>query len=166
MVYPHVMLKRYIHSTIIFAVLAIPSAILIYYLFAGPGHESLLTTICESLVALEYLTTFGLTFVNIAYELFIFLAWLNVYLLAVTYVYLIILDTINISLHWLIKSAIFVGLIILINYYFLWITTYFPGSMDITISGAYLITICATIYYLTMFLIILVVKNWLSKKHV
>ena len=165
MVYSHVMLKRYICSTIIFAVLAIPSSILIYYLFAGPGPESLLTTICESLVALEYLTTFGLTFVNIAYELFIFLAWLNVYLLAVTYVYLIILDTINISLHWLIKSGIFVGLIILIDQFILNLTT-FPAAQDITVQGAYLITIHTTIYYLVMFHLILVVKNWLSKKHV
>ena len=165
MVYPHVMLKRYICSTIIFAVLAIPSSILIYYLFAGPGPESLLTTICESLVALEYLTTFGLTFVNIAYELFIFLAWLNVYLLAVTYVYLIILDTINISLHWLIKSAIFVGLIILINLFFL-NSTAFAGAQFIGTSGAVILNLYSLIHYLTMFLIILVVKNWLCKKHV
>ena len=160
------MLKRYIRSTISFIVLAIPSAILIYYFFAEPGYNSPLLIICEPLVALEKLAELGYTVGDVAYDIFIFLAWLNIWLLAVTYAYIIILDTINISLHWLIKSGIFVGLIYLINLYFLWVSTYFPGSMDITRSGAYLITICATIYYLTMFLIILVVKNWLSKKHV
>ena len=159
------MLKRYIHSTISFVVLAIPSAILIYYLFAEPGYNSPLLIICEPLVALEELAEMGYTFADVAYDLFILLAWLNIWLLALIYVYIIILDTINISLHWLIKSGIFIGLIILINLFFLNSTT-FPGVMDITISGTYLITICSTIYYLVMFHLILVVKNWLSKKHV
>ena len=160
------MLKRYIRSTISFVVFAIPSAILIYYLFAEPGYNSPLLIICEPLVALEELAEIGYTFADVAYDLFILLAWLNILLLALTYVYIIILDTINISLHWLIKSGIFVGLIYLINLYFLWVTTYFPGSMDITLSGAYLITIHTTIYYLVMFHLILIVKNWLNNKHV
>ena len=165
MVYPHVMLKRYICSTIIFAVLAIPSAILIYYLFAEPGYNSPLTTICEWLVAVEEMAKLGYTFADVAYDIFFWLAVLNIWLLALTYVYIIILDTINISLHWLIKSGIFVGLIILIDQFILNLTT-FPAAQDITVQGAYLITIHTTIYYLVMFHLILIVKNWLSKKHV
>ena len=155
------MLKRYIRSTISFVVLAIPSAILIYYLFAEPGYESPLIIICKPLVALEELAEMGITFADVAYDLFILLAWLNIWLLALTYVYIIILDTINISLHWLIKSGIFVGLIILINLFFL-NSTAFVATQNIAISGAYLITICSTIYYLVMFHLILIVKNWLS----
>ena len=155
------MLKRYIRSTISFVVFAIPSAILIYYLFAGPGRESPLTTICASLVALDFLAELGYTFADVAYGIFFWLAVLNIWLLALTYVYIIILDTINISLHWLIKSGIFVGLIILINLFFL-NSTAFAATQNITISGAYLITICSTIYYLVMFHLILIVKNWLS----
>ena len=107
----------------------------------------------------------GITFADVAYDLFILLAWLNIWLLALTYVYIIILDTINISLHRLIKSGIFVGLIILIDQFILNLTT-FAAAQDITVQGVYLITIHTTIYYLVMFHLILVVKNWLSKKHV
>ena len=159
------MLKRYIHSTISFLVLAIPSAILIYYLFAEPGYNSPLLIIFEPLVALEELAEMGYTFADVAYDLFILLAWLNIWLLALTYVYIIILDTINISLHWLIKSGIFTGLIILIDQFFLKSTIFSVTDM-LSSAGALLITTYTTIYYLTMFLIILVVKNWLCKKHV
>ena len=159
------MLKRYIHSTISFVVLAIPSAILIYYLFAEPFPDSALFTICEWLVAVEEMAKLGYTFADVAPDLFILLAWLNLWLLVLTYVYLIILDTINISLHWLIKSGIFAGLIILIDQFTL-NSTFFPAAQDITMYGTMVLTIYTTIYYLTMFLIILVVKNWLSKKHV
>ena len=159
------MLKRYIHSTISFAVLAIPSAILIYYLFAEPGYNSPLLIICEPLVALEELAEIGYTFADVAYDLFILLAWLNIWLLALTYVYIIILDTINISLHWLIKSGIFVGLIILIDQYFL-NSTLFAATSFLSMAGVFQLTIYTTIYYLVMFHLILIVKNWLSKKHV
>ena len=154
------MLKRYIHTTIIFAILAIPIAILNYNLFESFA-DSPLIIICEWLVAAEELAEMGFTVADVASDLFILLAWLNIWLLALTYVYIIILDTINISLHWLIKSGIFVGLIILINLFFL-NSTAFAATQNITISGAYLITICATIYYLVMFHLILIVKNWLS----
>jgi len=159
------MLKRYIHSTISFVVLAIPSAILIYYLFAEPGYESPLIIICKPLVALEELAEMGITFADVAYDLFILLAWLNIWLLALIYVYIIILDTINISLHWLIKSGIIVVLFISINQFFL-DSTIFAVAQYIFYSRWYLMTIHTTIYYLVMFHLILVVKNWLSKKHV
>ena len=190
MVYPHVMLKRYIHTTIIFAILAIPIAILNYNLFESFA-DSPLIIICEWLVAAEELAEMGFTVadvasdlfiffalfildpvvielgytvVDVAYKMFIMIALLNVWLLALTYVYIIILDTINISLHWLIKSGIFVGLIIVINFYFLNSTAY-PAGQFFSASGVVVLTVCTTIYYLVMFLIILIVKNWLSKKH-
>ena len=152
------------HSTISFVVLAIPSVILILNFFGGPDPDGFLTNFCAQFIYERGLVEFGVTYLEIADNFFISLAWLNILLLALTYVYIIILDTINISLHWLIKSGIFVGLIILINLFFL-NSTAFVGSHYISMTGAYLITTYTTIYYLTMFLIILVVKNWLSKKH-
>ena len=159
------MLKRYIRSTISFVVLAIPSIILILNLFKGPDPDGFLTNFCAQFFYEPGLVEFGVTYPFIAGNFFILLAWLNILLLTLTYVYIIILDTINISLHWLIKSGIFVGLIILINLFFL-NSTAFVATQNITISGAYLITICSTIYYLVMFHLILIVKNWLNNKHV
>ena len=157
-------MKKYIHSTIIFAILAIPIAILNYNLFESFA-DSPLIIICEWLVAAEELAEMGITVADVADDLFILLVWLNICLLALTYVYIIILDTINISLHWLIKSGIFVGLIILIDQYFL-NSTLFEAMQLLSMAGVFQLTIYTTIYYLTMFLIILVVKNWLCKKHV
>ena len=97
------------------------------------------------------------------------IAQLNIVLLMLTYVYIIILllisDITKISIHWLIKSGILAGLIILINYFFLNSTT-FEGADFFSASGVMILNLSTLIYYLTMFLIILVVQNWLSKKHV
>ena len=159
------MLKRYIHNTISFVVLAIPSAILILNLFEGPDPDGFLTNFCAQFIYERGLVEFGVTYLEIADNFFISLAWLNILLLALTYVYIIILDTINISLHWLIKSGIFVGLIILIDQYFL-NSTLFEATQWLSIAGVFQLTIYTTIYYLVMFHLILIVKNWLSKKHV
>ena len=70
-----------------------------------------------------------------------------------------------VSIHWLIKSGILAGLIILINYFFLNSTT-FADADFFSASGVMILNLSTLIYYLTMFLIILVVQNWLSKKHV
>ena len=97
------------------------------------------------------------------------IAQLNIVLLMLTYVYIIILDIISdiikISIHWLVKSGIFVGLVIVINYYFLNSTAY-AGSQFFSAIGVVTLTVYTTIYYLVMFYLILIVKNWLNKKHV
>ena len=160
-IYAHVMLKRYIHSTIIFAVLAIPSVILILNLYEGPDPDGFLTNFFALFILDPVVIELGYTVVDVAYKMFIMIALLNVWLLALTYVYIIILDTINISLHWLIKSGIFVGLIIVINFYFLNSTAY-PAGQFFSASGVVVLTVCTTIYYLVMFYLILIVKNWLS----
>ena len=109
---------------------------------------------------------------NYAYvgeSIILLIANLNITLLILSYVYTIILllisDITKISIHWLIKSGILAGLIILINYYFL-NTTAFWVSDFFSDSGVMILNLSTLIYYLTMFLIILVVQNWLSKKHV
>ena len=95
------------------------------------------------------------------------IAQLNIVLLMLTYVYIIILDIISdiikISIHWLVKSGIFVGLVIVINFYFLNSTAY-EGAQFFSATGVVTLTVYTTIYYLVMFHLILIVKNWLSKK--
>ena len=55
--------------------------------------------------------------------------------------------------------------IVLINLFFL-NSTAFVGADFFSASGVMILNLSTLIYYLTMFLIILVVQNWLSKKHV
>ena len=158
-------IRSIILSAIGFAGFAVLSIILIGTLFSGPNPDGMLTANFEKLVAVDELAELGYTFADVASGMFIMIAWLNVWLLALAYIYIIILDTINISLHWLIKSGIFTGLIILIDQFFLKSTIFSVTDM-LSSAGALLITTYTTIYYLVMFLIILVVQNWLSKKHV
>ena len=157
------MLKRYIHSTIIFAILAIPSVIIISYLFAGPAPDDLINIfIAEQIISDEWLEMFDV-YIN-PNDFYSFLALLQINLLLLTYVYIIILDVldaIKIAPHWFIKSLIFAGLIILIDQFFLK-STIFAVTQMFSTAGVFQLTIYTTIYYLTMFHLILIVKNWLS----
>ena len=182
MVYSHVMLKRYICSTIIFAVLAIPSTIIILLLFAGPG-DTINNLIVNHIIIVDLLDSLALDFSFVAAEIYILLAQLQISLLLLTYVYIIILDTIHWLIkhtsasrifdkfssfiifkisNWLIKSAIFAIFIIFINNYYL-NTRVFEANQFIHMSGVVLINLYLLTYYFTMFLIILIVKNWLVK---
>jgi len=162
-------MKKYIHSTIIFAILAIPSAIIISYLFEGPSPDDFINSlIAQQLIYEEALIMLNVGYRDIAEDIHILLAQMQIGLLLLTYVYIIILDvldTIKIALHWLIKSAIFLIFIILINTFYL-NSAIFAGPDLISTYGVVILNFYLSIYYLTMFLIILIVKNWLSKKQV
>ena len=162
-------MRKYIYSTICFVVFAVPSVFLILNLYKGPDADGFLINFVAQFIQLEILERFEHGYGDIATPIFQLIAQLNIVLLMLTYVYIIILDIISdiikISIHWLVKSGIFVGLVIVINFYFLNSTAY-AGAQFFSVSGVVTLTVYTTIYYLVMFYLILIVKNWLNKKHV
>ena len=163
-------MKKYIYSTISFVVFAIPSVLLIINLLKYPDLDGfLLNFIADYLVCIECMNVYDIDYTGVAENIILLIANLNITLLILSYIYTIILllisDITKISIHWLIKSGILAGLIILINYFFLNSTT-FADADFFSASGVMILNLSTLIYYLTMFLIILVVQNWLSKKHV
>jgi hypothetical protein len=162
-------MRKYIYSTICFVVFAVPSVFLILNLYKGPDPDGFLTNFVVQFIQLEILEIFAFNGGDIATPVFQLIAQLNIVLLMLTYVYIIILDIISdiikISIHWLVKSGIFVGLVIVINFYFLNSTAY-EGAQFFSATGVVTLTVYTTIYYLVMFHLILIVKNWLNNKHV
>ena len=163
-------MKKYIYSTISFVVFAIPSVLLIINLLKYPDLDGfLLNFIADYLVCIECMNVYDIDYTGVAENIILLIANLNITLLILSYIYTIILllisDITKISIHWLIKSGILAGLIILINYFFLNSTTFADADL-FSASGVMILNLSTLIYYLTMFLIILVVQNWLSKKHV
>ena len=163
-------MKKYIYSTISFVVFAIPSVFLIINLLKYPDLDGfLLNFIADYLLCIECMNVYDIDYTGVAENIILLIANLNITLLILSYIYTIILllisDITKISIHWLIKSGILAGLIILINYFFLNSTT-FADADFFSASGVMILNLSTLIYYLTMFLIILVVQNWLSKKHV
>ena len=154
-----------IYSTICFIVFSIPSVLLIAISFQVPDPDGLLGTVATHFIAVEELESIGVTFYDVIFDIFPIIAWINVCLLILTYIYIITLNAIKIPIHWLIKSGIFLILAILVNHIFL-NTTIFAGAQDFSAAGVVTLTVYTTIYYLVMFYLILIVKNWLSKKHV
>ena len=159
-------MRKYIYSTICFVVFAVPSVFLILNLYKGPDPDGFLTNFVVQFIQLEILERFEYNG-DIVTPVLQLIAQLNIVLLMLTYVYIIILDIISdiikISIHWLVKSGIFVGLVIVINFYFLNSTAY-EGAQFFSATGVVTLTVYTTIYYLVMFHLILIVKNWLSKK--
>ena len=162
-------MRKYIYSTICFVVFAVPSVLLILNLLKGPDPDGFLIRFVEQFVCLYCVQELGISYGDIATPIFQLIVLLNIILLTLTYVYIIILDIISdiikISIHWLVKSGIFVGLVIVINFYFLNSTAY-AGAQFFSVSGVVTLTVYTTIYYLVMFHLILIVKNWLNNKHV
>ena len=161
-------MRKYIYSTICFVVFAVPSVFLILNLYEGPDASGFLINFVAQFIQLEILERFEYNG-DIVTPVLQLIAQLNIVLLMLTYVYIIILDIISdiikISIHWLVKSGIFVGLVIVINFYFLNSTAYAVAQF-FSVSGVVTLTVYTTIYYLVMFYLILIVKNWLNKKHV
>ena len=162
-------MRKYIYSTISFVVFAVPSVFLILNLYKGPDADGFLINFVAQFIELEILERFEHSYGFIATPVLQLIAQLNIVLLMLTYVYIIILDIISdiikISIHWLVKSGIFVGLVIVINFYFLNSTAY-EGAQFFSATGVVTLTVYTTIYYLVMFHLILIVKNWLNNKHV
>ena len=160
-------MRKYIYSTICFVVFAVPSVFLILNLYKGPDADGFLINFVAQFIELEILERFEYSYENISTLVLQLIAQLNIVLLMLTYMYIIILDIISdiikISIHWLVKSGIFVGLVIVINFYFLNSTAY-EGAQFFSATGVVTLTVYTTIYYLVMFHLILIVKNWLSKK--
>ena len=133
-------MRKYIYSTISFIVFAIPVIFLIYELSAF-RTDGFIVNFIHLIVPVEIIIeAFGYTYVDVVEQIYPFLMHLNIALLILSYIYtialLLISDITKISIHWLIKSVILAGLIILINYYFLnttafWVSDFFSSLFSI-----------------------------------
>jgi len=152
-------IRSVILSTIGIAGFAVLSIILIGALFSGPDPDSMLTTTFEKLVAVGELAELGYTFADVAEDMFIMVAWLNVWLLAVTIIFALGWSVgshfLNVdapgkaklyAIHWFVVSASFIALVIITNWFILHSTT-FPAAQDITMTGFFTLTFYTTTFY-------------------
>ena len=162
-------MRKYTYSTISFVVFAIPVIFLISELFAVREHIGsviiglsstggfLVNFIAYYLFCTECMI-YDIDYIAVAESIINLITILNINLLILSYIYTIILllisDITKISIHWLIKSVILAGLIILINYYFLNSSLYMAADF-ISASGAMLLNLFTLIYYLLLLNLIL-----------
>lgn len=152
-------IRSIILSSIGFAGFAVLSIILIGTLFSGPDPDGMLTTTFEKLVAVDELAELGWTFADVADDMFIMIAWLNVWLLAVTVIFALGWSAgshfLNVdapgkaklyAIHWFAVSGSFIALVIFTNIFVLNSTT-FPAAQDITKTGTFTLTVYTTAYY-------------------
>jgi|TARA_B100000586_G_scaffold222841_1_gene170018 hypothetical protein len=152
-------IRSVILSTIGIAGFAVLSIILIGALFSGPDPDSMLTTTFEKLVAVGELAELGYTFADVAEDMFIMVAWLNVWLLASTIIFAFGWSAgshfLNVdapgkaklyAIHWFVVSASFIALVIITNWFILHSTT-FPAAQDITRTGFFTLTFYTTTFY-------------------
>ena len=135
------------------------SIILIITLFTGPSPDGILTDLFEKLVATDELADLGWTFADVADAMFIMIAWLNAWLLAVTVIFTLGWSIgshyLNVdapgkakfyAIHWFIVSGAFIGLLIFLNLLILNLNI-FPAAQDITKTGTFTLTVITTLYY-------------------
>ena len=155
-------MRKYIYSTISFIVLAIPVIFLISELYAFRPDGFLVNFIAENIVSEVQTEALGYSFVDVGQHVVLLLSLLSIALLILSYIYIIILllisDITKISIHWLIKSVILAGLIILINYYFLNTTLYMAADF-ISAKKAMLLNLFTLIYYLLLLNLILITNK-------
>ena len=152
-------IRSVVLSAIGFGVFATLSIILIVALFTGPDPDGTLTSLFEKLVATDELGELGYTFADVADDMFIMIAWLNVWLLAVTFIFGLGWSAgshfLNVdapgkaklyAIHWFAVSGSFIALVIIANWFILDSTT-FPAAQDITTTGTLTLTVYTTLYY-------------------
>jgi len=135
------------------------SIILIISLFTGPDPNGTLTYLFEKLVEVAELEELGYTFADVAGDMFIMIAWLNVWLLVVTIIFVLSWSAgshfLNVDapgkaklyvIHWFAVSGSFIALVIIANWFILDSTT-FPAAQDITTTGSLTLTVYTTLYY-------------------
>ena len=135
------------------------SIILIISLFTGPNPDGNLTDFFESITAVDDLADLGWTFADVATSMFIMVAWLNVWLLAVTVIFSLGWSAgshfLNVdapgkaklyAIHWFTVSGSFIALVIIANWFILDSTT-FPAAQDITTTGSLTLTFYTTTFY-------------------
>ena len=152
-------IRSIILSAIGFAGFAVLSIILIGTLLSGPNPDGMLTANFEKLVAVDELAELGYTFADVASDMFIMIAWLNVWLLAVTIIFALGWSAgshfLNVdapgkaklyAIHWFTVSGSFIALVIFTNLFVLNATA-FPAAQDITTTGTLTLTVYTTAFY-------------------
>ncbi len=135
------------------------SIILIITLFTGPHPDGNLTEFFESITAVGDLAELGWTFADVATSMFIMIAWLNVWLLAVTIIFALGWSVgshfLNVdapgkaklyAIHWFVVSGSFIALLIFTNGYVLKFSD-FQAAQDLTKTGTFTLTFYTTVYY-------------------
>ena len=155
-------MRKYIYSTISFVIFAIPIIFLIYELSAF-RPDGFIVDFIHLIVPVEIIVdTMGYTYSDLAPQIYLFLMHLNIALLILSYIYtialLLISDLTKISIHWLIKSGMLAGLIILINYYFLSSSLYSAADL-ISAFGAMALNLYTVIYYLVLLNLIFIINK-------
>ena len=152
-------IRSIILSTIGLGGFAALSIILIGALLSGPDPDGMLTANFEKLVEVEELAELGYTFADVAEDMFIMIAWLNGWLLAITVIFALGWTVgshfLNVdapgkaklyAIHWFAVSGSFIALVIIANWFILDSTT-FPAAQDITKTGFFTLTFYTTTFY-------------------
>ena len=146
-------------SSAVLGPFAIISIWFIVTLFSGPSEDGLITDFFIKLVAVGELADQGVTFSDVARDVFAMVAWVNIWSLAIVIIFALGWSAgshyLNVDapgkakiyvMHWIVVSSIFIGLILLANFWCLNSTT-FRASQDITKTGGITITFILTAYY-------------------
>jgi|TARA_B100000315_G_scaffold259719_1_gene316848 hypothetical protein len=146
-------------SLIVLAPFAIISIWFIFTLFSGPSPSGAITKFFITVVEVGELEQQGVTFSDIAKDLFTMAAWINIWSLTIVTIFALGWSFgshyLNVdapgkakiyAIHWIIVSGILIGLILITNIYCLE-STYFRASQEVTGSGGGKITLILTVYY-------------------
>ena len=146
-------------SAIALSPFAIISIWFILALFSGPSPDGKITDFFISVTATDELEQQGVVFSDIAKDVFVMAAWINIWSLAIVTIFALGWSAgshyLNVDapgkakfyvMHWIVVSGIFIGLILLANFWCLNSTT-FRASQDITKTGGITITFILTAYY-------------------
>ena len=152
-------------SAIALSPFAIISIWFILTLFSGPsdkgiiGPDGIITDFFISITATGELEQQGVTFSDVARDVFKMAAWINIWSLAIVTIFALGWRAgshyLNVdapgkakiyAMHWIVVSGIFIGLILLANIWCLNLT-HFRASQDITRTGGITITFIIIAYY-------------------
>ena len=146
-------------STIALCPFAIISIWFIFTLFSGPSAEGIITDFFISVTPTAELEQQGVVFSDIANDVFVMAAWINIWSLVIVTIFALGWSAgshyLNVdapgkakiyAMHWIVISGIFIGLILLANIWCLNLT-HFRASQDITKTGGITITLILTVYY-------------------
>jgi len=146
-------------SAIALSPFAIISIWFILILFSGPGAEGKIIDFFISVTATDELAEQGVSFSDVARDVFTMVAWINIWSLAIVTIFALGWSAgshyLNVdapgkakiyAIHWVVVSGTLIGLILLANIWCLnW--THFRASQDITQTGDITITFILAVYY-------------------
>ena len=140
------------------------SILLIITLYVGPSPDDFLLSVIESnLINSEDVDNHGWTFSDLAYEFYVYIALLNIFLLIVTIIFCICWSIashfLNIDapgkakiyfIHWFVFSGIFAASLFGITYFFVW-TKSFGAAQYLSGTGVTILFVVPIIFYFIVY---------------